>query len=409
MSDAVGKIPWRVQVGVYGAAAFSNTMPNMGWVVVPIWLLLQGVPDWLIGITIGCRHIGPMLLAIHGGAVIDRLGARRVMIFLALIGALTPLLYPITPFIWAIIVLQLITGLVDSLGWVGAQTMVSRVMKGDTKYTGRMSFCTRLGLLIGPAISGVAWDYLGPWGGFGLIGLWSTGILCSVFLLPRDIDHQAKSQDISLERKITLQILTPKISDYITAFKLLALPAIFFVLTMSLLRHLGGGIQASFYGVHLKDIGISATTIGLLISINGAFGLVGSLSAAPLQKYLKDHWLLILLVAASILFITITPILNDQVTWLMFASGLRGWAMAASLVFIISMIARYAESEMQGRAMGLRVTLNQMTWFAVPVIMGFVAEIFGRENSFYIIGITAIFLVALLGFWTYRCKVFPKI
>ena len=83
--------------------------------------------------------------------------------------------------------------------------------------------------------------------------------------------------------------------------------------------------------------------------------------------------------------------------------------MAASLVFIISMIARYAESEMQGRAMGLRVTLNQMTWFAVPVIMGFVAEIFGRENSFYIIGITAIFLVALLGFWTYRCKVFPKI
>ena len=82
--------------------------------------------------------------------------------------------------------------------------------------------------------------------------------------------------------------------------------------------------------------------------------------------------------------------------------------MAASLVFIISMIARYAESEMQGRAMGLRVTLNQMTWFAVPVIMGFVAEIFGREDSFYIIGITAIFLLALLGFWTYRCKVFPK-
>tara|TARA_Y100000814_G_scaffold67962_1_gene42131 strand:+ start:70 stop:1302 length:1233 start_codon:yes stop_codon:yes gene_type:complete len=408
MSAELRRIPWRVQAGIYGAAAFSNTMPNMGWVVIPIWLLLQGVPDWLIGITIGCRHIGPMLLAIHGGAVIDRLGARRVMLFLAIIGALTPLLYPITPFIWAIIVLQLITGLVDALGWVGAQTLVSKVMKGDAIYTGRMSFFTRLGLLIGPAISGVAWDYLGPWGGFGLIGLWSAGILFSVYLLPRDIEQQGYNKDRVKSETITLRVLTPKVSDYLKAFKLLALPTIFFVLTMSLLRHLGGGIQASFYGVHLKDIGISATTIGLLISINGAFGLVGSLSAAPMQRYFKDHWLLIFLVTVSILFITITPILNDHVIALMFASGLRGWAMAASLVFIISMIARYAEREMQGRAMGLRVTLNQMTWFAVPVIMGFVAEIFGREDSFYVIGFTAIILLGLLTVWTYHRKIFHK-
>ena len=408
MSAELRRIPWRVQAGIYGAAAFSNTMPNMGWVVIPIWLLLQGVPDWLIGITIGCRHIGPMLLAIHGGAVIDRLGARRVMLFLAIIGALTPLLYPVTPFIWAIIVLQLITGLVDALGWVGAQTLVSKVMKGDAIYTGRMSFFTRLGLLIGPAISGVAWDCLGPWGGFGLIGLWSAGILFSVYLLPRDIEHQGYNKDRVKSETITLRVLTPKVSDYLKAFKLLALPTIFFVLTMSLLRHLGGGIQASFYGVHLKDIGISATTIGLLISINGAFGLVGSLSAAPMQRYFKDHWLLIFLVTVSILFITITPILNDHVIALMFASGLRGWAMAASLVFIISMIARYAEREMQGRAMGLRVTLNQMTWFAVPVIMGFVAEIFGREDSFYVIGFTAIILLGLLTLWTYHRKIFHK-
>ena len=409
MSAELRRIPWQVQAGIYGAAAFSNTMPNMGWVVVPIWLLLQGVPDWLIGITIGCRHIGPMLLAIHGGAVIDRLGARRVMFFLAIIGALTPLLYPITPFIWAIIVLQLITGLVDALGWVGAQTLVSKVMKGDAKYTGRMSFCTRIGLLIGPAFSGVAWDFLGPWGGFGLIGLWSAGILFSVYLLPRDIEQQGYNKDRVESETITLRVLTPKVSDYLKAFKLLALQTIFFVLTMSLLRHLGGGIQASFYGVHLKDIGISATTIGLLISINGAFGLVGSLSAAPMQRYFKDHSLLMFLVTVSILFITITPILSDHVIALMLASGVRGWAMAASLVFIISMIARYSEREMQGRAMGLRVTLNQMTWFAVPVIMGFVAEVFGREDSFYVIGFTAIILLGLLTLWTYHRKVFHKL
>ena len=400
------KIPWRIQIGVYGAAAFSNTMPNMGWVIVPVWLLLQGVPDWLIGITIGCRHIGPMLLAIHGGAVIDRMGARRVMMFLAVIGSVTPFLYPITPFIWAIIILQLVTGLVDSLGWVGAQTLVSKVMKGDATYTGRMSFCTRLGLLIGPAISGVAWDHLGPWGGFGLIGFWSAGILFSVFLLPADIDHHPASDTSERDKGLSMGILTPRLSDYVTAFKLLALPTICFVMAMSLLRHLGGGIQSSFYGVHLKDIGISATTIGLLISVNGAFGLIGSLSAAPLQRYFRPHILLLFLVIGSIVFVAITPLLGDQVIALVLASGVRGWAMAASLVFLISMIARYTPTDMQGKAMGLRVTLNQMTWFAVPIVMGFVAEIFGREISFYVIGVAAITLVALMGLWAGWRKAF---
>ncbi|MBK19743.1 MAG: hypothetical protein CMM52_12995 [Rhodospirillaceae bacterium] len=406
MVKLVDQIPRRTQIGVYGSAAFSNTMPNVGWVVIPIWLATQGVPDWLLGIVIGCRHIGPMLFAIHGGAIIDRLGARRVMILLATIGAVTPLIYPVTPFIWAIIILQLITGLVDALGWVGAQTLVSRVMKGDATYTGRMSFCTRLGLLIGPLLSGIAWDHLGPWGGFGLIGLWSAGILISVSLLPADIDQGYQDKIAKRIAGRSMKVLIPRVADYIVAFKLFAVSTIAFIMTMSLLRHLGGGIQASFYSVHLKDIGISATTIGILISVNGAVGLIGSLSAAPMQRFMRDHWLLVWLVIGSIAFVAITPLLNDNITWLVVASGARGWALAASLVFLITMIAFFAEPEMQGKAMGLRVTLNQMTWFAVPVIMGFISEIFGRELSFYIIGGASISLVLMLGLCARLTKVF---
>jgi predicted MFS family arabinose efflux permease len=140
--------------------------------------------------------------------------------------------------------------------------------------------------------------------------------------------------------------------------------------------------------------------------VNGAFGLIGSLSAAPLQRYFHAHILLLFLVTGSIVFVAITPLLGDQVIALILASGVRGWAMAASLVFLISMIARYSAVDMQGKAMGLRVTLNQMTWFAVPIVMGFVAEIFGREASFYVVGITAIILVGLLGLWARWRKAF---
>ena len=403
-SPITQKIPWRIQAGVYGAAAFSNTIPNLGWPVIPVWLWTLGVPDWLIGISIGCRHIGPMLFAIHGGALIDRLGARRVMIFLALVGAIVPLLYPIQPFIWLIIIFQIVSGLADALNWVGAQTYVSRVMKGDPKYTGRMSFCTRLGLLTGPACSGFAMDYFGPWGGFGCISIWSMGILFSVLFLPPDLDQGTDYKKLENGKLFSASQILPRFSDYLATFKLLIMPAILFVMAMAFLRLIGGGVQASFFSVHLKDIGISATTIGVLISINGAFGLIGSLATAPILRFIKPHTTLLIMVIVSIACIAITPILGNSLDFLLLFSGGRGFALAASLVILISMIAQYTSPEMQGKAMGLRVTVNQMAWFVAPIIMGFSAESFGRENSFYIMGLTTIAFIVFLGVWAkWRC------
>jgi len=399
ISPIIQKIPWRIQAGVYGAATFSNTIPNLGWPVVPVWLWTLGVPDWLIGISIGSRHIGPMLFAIHGGALIDRLGARRVMIFLALVGAIVPLLYPIKPFIWLLIIFQILSGLADALNWVGAQTYVSRVMKGDPKYTGRMSFCTRLGLLTGPACSGFAMDYFGPWGGFGLISIWSTGILFSVLFLPSNLDRGTAYNNLENRKSFSASQFLPRFSDYLATLKLLIMPAILFVMAISFLRHIGGGVQASFFSVHLKDIGISATTIGILISVNGAFGLIGSLVTEPILRFMRAHTTLLIMVIMSIACITITPILGNSLDLLILFSGARGFALAVSLVILISLIAQYTPPDMQGKAMGLRVTVNQMAWFVAPIIMGFSAESFGRENSFYIMGLFTIGLIIFLGVW----------
>jgi len=313
-------------------------------------------------------------------------------------------LYPIKSFIWLILIFQIVSGLADALNWVGAQTYVSRVMKGDPKYTGRMSFCTRLGLLTGPACSGFAMDYFGPWGGFGCISIWSMGILFSVLFLPPDLDQGTDSNKMENEKSFFASQVLPRFSDYLATFKLLIMPAILFVMAMSFLRHIGGGVQASFFSVHLKDIGISATTIGLLISVNGAFGLIGSLATEPILRFMKAHTTLLITVIVSIACIAITPILGNSLDFLLLFSGGRGFALAASLVILISMIAQYTSPEMQGKAMGLRVTVNQMAWFVAPIIMGFSAESFGRENSFYIMGLSTIGIIIFIGVWAkWRC------
>ena len=90
-----------MQVAVYGIGMFSTSMFYMAAIVVGFWVASIETSALLIGIVLGSRHFLPLFLSIHGGALMDRLGGRRVMVFFAVIGVITPLLFPVMPWIWA--------------------------------------------------------------------------------------------------------------------------------------------------------------------------------------------------------------------------------------------------------------------------------------------------------------------
>ncbi len=128
MTDGFDKsLPMRVQAPVYGVALFSNSIPDLVLVVMGLWLVELKTPLIMIGVLAGLRYVGPLLFAIHGGAMMDRLGTRRVLTFTALVMLVFPLFYPVAPWILAIMALQLLCGLADSLGWVGAQTLTGQI------------------------------------------------------------------------------------------------------------------------------------------------------------------------------------------------------------------------------------------------------------------------------------------
>ena len=101
----------------------------------------------MFGLVFSAAHFLPLFLSIHTGALMDRLGARRVMLVCTTIGAIVPLLYPVAPWILALIVLQMFFGLSEFMGWLGAQTMIGQYMHGKTVYAGRLSFIIRIGHL----------------------------------------------------------------------------------------------------------------------------------------------------------------------------------------------------------------------------------------------------------------------
>ena len=85
---------FRQQWPIYGAGLFSNSNITISSIIVPLWALYLGVSPWLIGILLGARHLPGLLFAIHGGVLLDRLGARPVMITFAAIAVAVPILFP---------------------------------------------------------------------------------------------------------------------------------------------------------------------------------------------------------------------------------------------------------------------------------------------------------------------------
>jgi MFS family permease len=389
MTDGFDKsLPMRVQAPVYGVALFSNSIPDLVLVVMGLWLVELKTPLIMIGVLAGLRYVGPLLFAIHGGAMMDRLGTRRVLTFTALVMLVFPLFYPVAPWILAIMALQLLCGLADSLGWVGAQTLTGQVLRGSPTYTGRLVFATRVGTFAGPPLAGGAWDIFGPWGGFAALSLWGGGLLYSVVALPKE----ALSVPTDLNQSI-IKSVTPRIVDYIEAFKLFALPLMALVLAMTIIRQFGSGMQSAFYAVYLEGIGMPGTLIGVLVAANGLMG-IAALGSGPLLGRFKEFSLLVWCIIISIASIALVPFFTDFIP-LFVASSIRGAVMAISVVIIVSLIARSVGSKVQGRAMGLRTTCNQAANVSIPIIMGGLAHIWGLEMAFYIVGAAGIAITIL--------------
>ncbi len=392
---ASDSVPWLLQGAVYGIGMFSTSMFLMASVVVPLWVVSLESSPLLVGLVLGSRHFLPLFLSIHGGALMDRLGARRVMLFFACVGIVVPLLFPVLPWIWAVLALQMVAGLSDSMGWLGAQILIGQHMRGSPKYTGRLSFSVRFGHLVAPATIGMVWDGFGSSWAFVGLSVWGLGTLVCAWLLPPGVRMGDGEPAARQQERIGIRDVLPRPVDYIDAFRLLSVPAIALVVMASMLSHVGSSVQSTFYVVYLGGIGFSGTEIGLLLSAASVAAAVGALMAGRMARLVKPYWLIMGTILTGVLAVSLTPLLGVFFL-LMAATAVRGGANGVSQPMVISTILRSAGPATQGKAAGLRGTANRTASIIAPVFMGGLAEIVGIENSFYVVGAIVTVLMGAL-------------
>lgn len=392
-ATARDSIPWGTQAAIYGAG-FSN-FPMVGISGLIVALLMVQLTDQasLIGLVIGARHGLTLILSIHGGVLMDRLGTRRVMIVFACASVIVPLLFPLSPWIPGLIVLQMIAGVSDAMVWMGAQALSGRVMKGNPVYVGRMTFVVRFGSFVGPVAIGFVWDQGGVWPAFIVMSLWSLiGLVCTI-LIPQGADGKT---EIARPR-VRASDLVPRFADYLAAFRLAAIPAIALILLVTVVRVGGTGMQSSFYVVYLESISFSASTIGLLTGLSGLIASLGSLSAGTMARLIHPHWLVVIMVSATVAAIAFTPLLGGVFLILAIAIGLRGFCQGVSQPMEISVLGRALGAESQGMGVGLRTTVNRGASLLVPILMGLAADAVGIENSFLVMGGLLLVIIAVAG------------
>lgn len=393
------EVPRRIQVAVYGIGLFSTSIFHIGAVIVPLYAATMHPSPLMFGLVFGAAHLLPLFLSIHTGALMDRLGARRVMLFCTIAGALIPLAYPAVPFIWALVFLQMLFGLSESMGWLGAQTMIGQYMYGKTVYAGRMSFIIRIGQLIAAPAAGVTWDLAGPWGGFTLMALWGCGAVVCALLLPPKIDEVAPPA--AAGRRAKVRALLPNASDYLTAFRLLGVPAVVVIVLLGALMHVGNAVQGSFYVAWLNDMGLTGTAIGLLGPAAAIGAALFSLLTARLLPYVGGLWIALLSLWAGVLLICATPLFGSYFL-LQVAMFLRSGANGLAQPLVITLVLRGAGPENQGKAIGLRGTANRIASILSPIAMGAIAEAVGLERSFYVVGIVVSVVMVAIAIYLWR-------
>jgi sugar phosphate permease len=386
-----------------GVGLTANSVAMMTKVVFALWAVHLSMGPGEFGIAVAASALMPFLLSIHGGALMDRLGPRRVTMAYVVTTALAMPLYPILPFYWAIITLQLITGLTANMGWVGAQTLICNLSAGKTTIISRFSVAGKIGTLAAPVAVGAVWDIGGPWAAFGFVTLSSWLVVLALWLAPTDADDIPRpgARDV-------LRELTPKLSDYIRAFSLIAIPTVAFVVVMSALRISSSAVQTSFYISYLGEIGMLGTLIGVLVTISEGAGLIGALMAPFWERFIKPHWVFIGFVVMSLAFVSITPILGGIFALLAVATFVRGYAQGLSQPVMFGILSRAVSRTEQGTSIGLRTTSNRFASMIVPAIMGVVAELVGVQASFFWIGGTLISLCLIVAVFVHRIPGFKS-
>ncbi len=394
--------PSRPPASIYVAGLFAMGYTEFYTFLIPLYGLSLGMSAGEIGMLVGGRSLVSVFLSIHVGALMDRFGTRRVTLFFVWTAMALAPVFPLVPWFWPLLLLQVVNGAALNFAWSGSQTLIAQLAEGEAEYIGRFSFFARFGTTLTPMISGVAWDWGGAWPAYMLGAAWGAVLTIALLRAPEAEIAGADGRAPRRPANFRARDVLPRLPDYVRCFALMAIPAVATTMAIIFLRTATNGVQSSLYVVYLKGVGLTGTSIGVLFaSIEIASGF-GSLFAGRAMALGDPQRTMLSGTVLSIVLICVTPFLGGIFLLLFLAQAARGWLQGVVQPVMFSVQAKAVGRNRQGSVVGLRQTMNRLAAIVIPPVMGAIADRWGAGESFVILGSLLLLLSAPVALITRR-------
>lgn len=377
-----GRSPELIWLAASVAVFFVAT--TMSQPFVPLYAEALGAGKATVGLIVASFALLPFIFAVSAGSLTDRLGARRMVILGSLGSAATSLLAAV-PTLPTLILAQIGAGLAQLLVLIAAQTLSGSLPGSGERNYGWFTTAASGGQLVGPLVGGPLADSVRSAGGSEALGysiLFVTTAACLVATaviarkLPGASVGRARTAPTGGARKQSARALLK--SPIMQAAIIVSFSVLF---TM--------GARQAFFPLYLSGIGLSVSSIGILLSLRAVVSMLVRPFMGALTRAFTRYWVMWGAVLSSAFGIGLIPFLHtfwSQAALTILTGVGLGLAQPLSMIAVSEM----SRDEERGLALGVRLTGNRLAQLSNPLLFGIVAESAGLAAAF----VSAGFLLA---------------
>jgi predicted MFS family arabinose efflux permease len=357
-------------------------------VALPLHALNLGVDAFSVGVIMALWALCPMLIALYVGRLVDRVGPRLPMLGGAIgvvIALLVPYFFPGVP---ALYVMSLAVGTAFQFFFVPTQGITGAL--GAPEDRARNYSLLAIGFsiasFIGPLIAGFSIDFLGYEPAYLVLAACPAVAVLLLWFKGGLLPKAAVANDGKQKQSCSFDLLrNANIRNAIIASGLISV---------------AWDLYLFFFPIYGHSIGLSASSIGTIISMFAVAVFVIRVALPRLARMLSEFEILLHAIGFSGLALLLFPLFRDPYLLALasFVLGLGcgvGQPMSMSLIYSLSPAGRASEGA------GLRVMFNHFTHLVVPLAFGALGTAFGFAPVF--VSCSALMLGGSgYGFWVER-------
>lgn len=365
----------------YLAGGLSRASAAMLLLIVPLWAIGRGWTPAVTGLEVGAIFAGPLVLALPIGRMVDRLGARKVVLLGSLLGGGAASMCALATAPGTLAGLLVLAGLGQSALWIAAQAAVGGPSGGSFAF---LSSAAQGGNVVGPVVGGLIASSAGDRAVFMLAGGTLAIAACIAALTAGPSGCPGGNGAVGGIGTMVRH-----------AGVLLRRREVGLLLTATMLRVAIVVVRGSFYPLFLHSHGFSKAITGLLVGTAALVGVGAAQMSDKLPKLLPGRGRLLAGMAGASAAIALAPAAPWLVPQLAIAA-LLGASLGISQPTLFSEFNRLIPQQVRGLAVGIRTSVARASQLALPIALGAVTGTLSLSAALAVLGGTGVLLTGAL-------------